>query len=257
MRGTHRRFHISAPLNRFIPASAGNAVAGSPGKALAAVHPRECGERALISGCAARCNGSSPRVRGTPDTDPFFWHVSRFIPASAGNAMRSHRAARRCAVHPRECGERAGPGAPMERRAGSSPRVRGTRTIRADRSAWVRFIPASAGNALHQRRRGRDVSVHPRECGERSEGHGLSCTRRGSSPRVRGTPRHYLDKLVEFRFIPASAGNALDPAHPWSGGPVHPRECGERLTCQKNGSVSAGSSPRVRGTLCHVWIERR
>jgi len=71
---------------------------------------------------------------------------------------------------------------------GSSPRVRGTRLVVAQR---VDLFP-----------------VHPRGCGERKMRHGLHGWIGGSSPRVRGTRRHSSERTDMQRFIPAGAGNA-------------------------------------------------
>ena len=57
-------------------------------------------------------------------------------------------------------------------------------------------------------------------------------------------------KVPLHRFIPACAGNS-PPGRANSGpAPVHPRVCGELLSGRAALSGRAGSSPRVRGTLC-------
>ena len=70
----------------------------------------------------------------------------RFIPARAGNGVRSRRSAGTVSVHPRACGERALGGAMMPTGDGSSPRVRGTVGKLDQRGDNLRFIPARAGN---------------------------------------------------------------------------------------------------------------
>ncbi len=52
------------------------------------------------------------------------------------------------------------------------------------------------------------------------------------------------------RFIPASAGNTLDPHSRLSHRPVHPRVCGEHGCHSFHMLIAGGSSPRLRGTLC-------
>ena len=112
-----------------------------------AVHPRACGEHTPQPCKHSRSVGSSPRVRGTPKQQRPGGQRPRFIPARAGNAPPDRCRARRCAVHPRACGERRA----TERRpplpAGSSPRVRGTPRPGRKASLVLRFIPARAGNA--------------------------------------------------------------------------------------------------------------
>ena len=86
VRGTPARRVGRQGHARFIPASAGNAVAG-----------------ALVESIKY---GSSPRVRGTHREVKEYWTRRRFIPASAGNAKADGAPVLAEAVHPRECGER-------------------------------------------------------------------------------------------------------------------------------------------------------
>ena len=72
----------------------------------------------------------------------------RFIPACAGNAVSAASAAVNATVHPRVCGERAGPSDIDGWSAGSSPRVRGTLETPTLTLHDTRFIPACAGNAM-------------------------------------------------------------------------------------------------------------
>ena len=54
-----------------------------------------------------------------------------------------------------------------------------------------------------------------------------------------------------LRFIPACAGNRL-LSNPLSlSRAVHPRVCGEQTSSRSRSRSSAGSSPRVRGTVCN------
>ena len=50
------------------------------------------------------------------------------------------------------------------------------------------------------------------------------------------------------RFIPAHAGNRCRGPDALLGGAVHPRACGEQLSCLCVGPCHRGSSPRMRGT---------
>ena len=112
--------------------------------------------------------------------------------------------------------------------AGSSPRVRGTRSRRLRLRRLWRFIPACAGNSFGR-------------CRERDGAP-------GSSPRVRGTlllPRLHP---VACRFIPACAGNSNSSAKCSGRTSVHPRVCGELSAGSGTRPRRGGSSPRVRGT---------
>ncbi len=136
----------------------------------------------------------------------------------------------------------------MRRRGGSSPRVRGTPRVDRLHAAIARFIPACAGNAREAARHELGVPVHPRVCGERFD---KPCNRSihfGSSPRVRGTLGRRVQGIRCARFIPACAGNAHPTASRYRRNAVHPRVCGERLSCPVSRLSNGGSSPRVRGT---------
>ena len=58
------------------------------------------------------------------------------------------------------------------------------------------------------------------------------------------------------RFIPAPAGNGFKLSGLRTPDAVHPRACGERFTRALNISISAGSSPRLRGTDPQGSIQR-
>ena len=248
VRGTRGYPPRPAAVRRFIPAGAGNARVSTTPRSRTPVHPRGCGER-WSSTVRRMCgDGSSPRVRGTLPRVRVDGLVHRFIPAGAGNACRSRCSTRRRAVHPRGCGERHRQHDGAAHRAGSSPRVRGTRYGDDGHGTDTRFIPAGAGNASPARPGSCAWAVHPRGCGERSPRPPPSLPIAGSSPRVRGTHPRAVGRAAARRFIPAGAGNARTPGWRPRPGPVHPRGCGERRLVVLQPADRGGSSPRVRGT---------
>jgi len=172
---------------RFIPACTGNS-RRAPGKTSGTpVHPRVYGELEQQSEFHRLCAGSSPRVRGTPPRCGEEVPVPRLIPACTGNSLPRHANAFPSPVHPRVYGELGGISLRGRPGAGSSPRVRGTRTIGAARKRTRRFIPACTGNSRRSWRTGRIPLVHPRVYGELSRVSETSAAGNGSSPRVRGT----------------------------------------------------------------------
>ena len=207
VRGTHHRRGIVARRRRFIPACAGNSSGWTGRPCAAPVHPRVCGELGGRAQRSAFAAGSSPRVRGTQDRPQVPHQQGRFIPACAGNSSRGPRPADEYPVHPRVCGELNGVAVILWWEDGSSPRVRGTRSLLPLPIRPLRFIPACAGNSV--------------------TGAFCSRMRAGSSPRVRGTPQGAWFPPVPCRFIPACAGNSrrLDVARRRRA--VHPRVCGE------------------------------
>ena len=101
----------------------------STSAALSAVHPRVCGEHALIWATLPTTIGSSPRVRGTYWDHTIVQMGCRFIPACAGNISPSPTVSISQSVHPRVCGEHLPRRSVPQSAAGSSPRVRGTYLI--------------------------------------------------------------------------------------------------------------------------------
>ena len=229
VRGTRPASPSASAWRGFIPACAGNTRFSVRCSRTMTVHPRVCGEHRrrmaaaatdsrFIPACAGntpgtntprgRRSGSSPRVRGTPRRPP------------RGPAPRT--------VHPRVCGEHA-------RIALASAVI-----------SW--FIPACAGNTPSLPAASRRSPVHPRVCGEHHPPAVVSNRAVGSSPRVRGTLEQALAPVFQRRFIPACAGNTPRSLQTSVGTPVHPRVCGEHTGWGRWISVTAGSSPRVRGT---------
>ena len=154
------------------------------------------------------------------------------------------------------CGEQQAKCLTARRVAGSSPRVRGTARTEIRRLQAERFIPACAGNRLCHLRLRQIWPVHPRVCGEQSKSPPQTSPGSGSSPRVRGTdtPSHTLPH--PHRFIPACAGNSVDPVAGGATPTVHPRVCGEQVRARPCDPARAGSSPRVRGTAFLDLLDR-
>ena len=227
--GTREQGETALFADRFIPACVGNACGACAGKRGNPVHPRVCGERRPGTARAHAVRGSSPRVWGT---------------RRCGRTASAERT-----VHPRVCGERAMAHSRIAGLIGSSPRVWGTRGRQVRRLRRARFIPACVGNAGRRPAPSRGNPVHPRVCGERLDGGQRPQRRRGSSPRVWGTPEPVVAAYAVFRFIPACVGNALIRCAVAANEPVHPRVCGEHASTSTAKTWAYGSSPRVWGTL--------
>ena len=187
LRGTLELGRNQARARRFIPTPAGNTVIAGTECIQMAVHPHACGEHWPRTARALLMPGSSPRLRGTPETD--------------GDATLASL------VHPHACGEHF-PRLFEERpQSGSSPRLRGT--LSAQSRAWLndRFIPTPAGNTLASNSSGTSCTVHPHACGEHNHGHPIYRSPLGSSPRLRGTHEEPCSGVHGSRFIPTPAGN--------------------------------------------------
>ena len=148
MRGTPCAFPAVTRCHRFIPAHAGNTARPRLQGFVGAVHPRACGEHSRLTDTERSTHGSSPRMRGTLLRDDGTLWLNRFIPAHAGNTPCSRPSPFPSSVHPRACGEHVKPLALAFLIAGSSPRMRGTRSASVYSVLDHRFIPAHAGNTL-------------------------------------------------------------------------------------------------------------
>jgi len=228
VRGTAPRIGLVDLGFRFIPACAGNRSSGVSTPSMRTVHPRVCGEQGGVAVLLGINDGSSPRVRGTVSLMPSRRTAVRFIPACAGNRDPSRPSGIATPVHPRVCGEQAILTITGRSNSGSSPRVRGTDVPARSGPPVHRFIPACAGNSNPDPRPQPSQTVHPRVCGEQSEGR--------------------FQMVNALRFIPACAGNRT-VARSWAPiFPVHPRVCGEQMFPPDLVRPFIGSSPRVRGT---------
>ncbi len=248
VRGTARLLRTGIPLQRFIPAGAGNRPGMSWSRWRRPVHPRGCGEQLRPTHGMSNRAGSSPRVRGTEGPSECLPYPHRFIPAGAGNSQVVGAPPAEEPVHPRGCGEQNAVTRERLFTNGSSPRVRGTVTHRIRDNRARRFIPAGAGNSHAPCRHGHCPPVHPRGCGEQLPTPISSSRNNGSSPRVRGTVPLAGHAGRCCRFIPAGAGNSPHGTPPSRHGPVYPRGCGEQFDASGLNPFRNGSSPRVRGT---------
>ena len=249
MRGTPAPGFDANSVPRIIPARAGNTDKSGWSAWRLADHPRACGEHNKGIRPGHKAAGSSPRVRGTPKqmrTPPGY---GRIIPARAGNTRIFLLCVSVNADHPRACGEHRRSSCGEPRAAGSSPRVRGTRYRHWPGIIDTRIIPARAGNTFCFLRYVALKSDHPRACGEHLCWQQSCKAHYGSSPRVRGTLFIRHGGLAACRIIPARAGNTKGSQREGKQCADHPRACGEHFSFIFQPDISAGSSPRVRGTL--------
>ena len=151
--------------------------------------------------------GSSPHPRGTHILSQDLVKLSRIIPASAGNTFfLLYRFFSRW-DHPRIRGEHDFTAFSFRLGLGSSPHPRGTQSKYLTSDAYLRIIPASAGNTRAALFPANECQDHPRIRGEHQFFPATLQLSSGSSPHPRGTPRRIRTTSVNFRIIPASAGN--------------------------------------------------
>ena len=253
VRGKLRSRRLHDLRHGLIPARAGKTGAGSVVCASRRAHPRACGENTPEYVAAKKKEGSSPRVRGKRDLDESLREDLGLIPARAGKTASAASTSTRPRAHPRACGENPKSLATRTTLHGSSPRVRGKRSLLWGSWACGRLIPARAGKTRPRTTSESSTGAHPRACGENSSPKGQSRRTLGSSPRVRGKR---LDQTVGHqrpRLIPARAGKTLGGPGGGAADAAHPRACGENPSRVCTWSASRGSSPRVRGKP-DAWV---
>ena len=179
------------PVERFIPAGAGNSGFRASLTPLIAVYPRRCGEQKQRDFLPGGLLGLSPQVRGTVAKPGQAVGLIRFIPAGAGNRPGKRTRGQPPTVYPRRCGEQIGASAGPRHENGLSPQVRGTG-------------PAAARTPV-------PPTVYPRRCGEQNWSSRRPATSLGLSPQVRGTVPRVKPVFFSSRFIPAGAGNSVAP----------------------------------------------
>src|SRR5690554_4379038 len=89
LRRTGLDLAVLVAARRFIPAPAGNSIDDDQFAVVVPVHPRACGEQSSHVQEGKTMGGSSPRLRGTGGVGAAHQFGSRFIPAPAGNSVKS------------------------------------------------------------------------------------------------------------------------------------------------------------------------
>ena len=166
VRGAPPDKHASATLTGLIPARAGSTETSKLVRLLTRAHPRPCGEH-LAHRSRRLCPwGSSPPVRGAPDSRPLAPPSGGLIPARAGSTMNLRVSSTVTRAHPRPCGEHAEHAGRESSGKGSSPPVRGAPGMCRLMMKQRGLIPARAGSTPTARRGLFGRRAHPRPCGE-------------------------------------------------------------------------------------------
>ena len=241
---------------RIIPARAGQTSACPRMRTASTDHPRACGANSEDVRRLLWSVGSSPRVRGKPFSSIRAPHLTRIIPARAGQTQRQGRLQHGRPDHPRACGANVNPWTSSESMVGSSPRVRGKPRQVQSSGTPVRIIPARAGQTRTTGRPSPPATDHPRACGANLTGGRPDDTVGGSSPRVRGKLGSGALNELNERIIPARAGQTRWNRWNCSTSSDHPRACGANNSSVGTRGVRAGSSPRVRGKLVDLRYAR-
>ncbi len=231
-----------------IPATAGEPTRPWRGTAGRWVHPRDRGGATTAPTPVLGHAGPSPRPRGSP-----LQHVGsnsriRSIPATAGEPVMISSTKCAARVHPRDRGGADKSILDYLKKAGPSPRPRGSLLATALGLRAVGSIPATAGEPGGHAQRERMRRVHPRD---RGGALGFSAGRNdlvGPSPRPRGSQVHDLASERAEGSIPATAGEPRGRSSAGATRWVHPRDRGGAHEVTEDAMVEEGPSPRPRGS---------
>ena len=147
MRGKDNRPRYPGTCPGITPAHAGKSAYYTDVLQLRRDHPRVCGEKRRLAGCAPFAEGSPPRMRGKVLTIPTSSNCVGITPACAGKSGGWQAAPPLPRDHPRVCGEKPDAPSPGTRGTGSPPRVRGKVNTRRISEPVLRITPACAGKS--------------------------------------------------------------------------------------------------------------
>ena len=179
-----------------------------------------CGGTTILLYMALEGAGLSPRVRGNLAFLALVGIAPRSIPACAGEPGTIQWMCGAPWVYPRVCGGTSLALTYCSLRGGLSPRVRGNLDGLTPIVAYVRSIPACAGEPLLIPASLALLTVYPRVCGGTGGVLDVTKLKYGLSPRVRGNPGMGVAGMDKSGSIPACAGEPLatvmPPSHPIS-----------------------------------------
>ena len=196
-------------------------------------HPRGCGAHFIVAEDVVGGEGSSPRVRGSLEATQATIAPQGIIPAGAGLTGLSTARSNQSRDHPRGCGAHIDTRRELEKKGGSSPRVRGSLVLGCLGRHPPGIIPAGAGLTCTSSTSRTAARDHPRGCGAHSRTSSQSIGPLGSSPRVRGSHAGYLWSDWRTGIIPAGAGLTLFVVAWTSITRDHPRGCGAHYMPKK------------------------
>ena len=236
---------------RIIPARAGPTTKRTVKANSMTDHPRSCGANSETPRPIWRQRGSSPLVRGQPQSGRTGPLPRRIIPARAGPTESRYPRRGGVADHPRSCGANRACRSLTQCMSGSSPLVRGQPPPRDARAPVRRIIPARAGPTPGGAESSLSETDHPRSCGANELTSSSIWRSAGSSPLVRGQPARRIISVFCVRIIPARAGPTAFLLFPGLPCADHPRSCGANHRHDASSIFCFGSSPLVRGQLAY------
>ena len=124
-------------------------------------------------------------------------------------------------------------------------------------AAYLRSIPACAGEPRPNANPGLKTAVYPRVCGGTRGKKRPSPAGNGLSPRVRGNPGRPGRRPSNSGSIPACAGEPAPAGAVSAMMGVYPRVCGGTPRWRRVQRIRRGLSPRVRGNRIAIMVGPR
>ena len=231
-----------------IPACAGEPRQGDWRPAALEDYPRVCGGAAYIPVMYQSGKGLSPRVRGSRVGGIGGGEIVGIIPACAGEPCWTCAGTGRAWDYPRVCGGAIRQAIVLMTRKGLSPRVRGSPASRKHTRAIWGIIPACAGEPASETMYSAHTRDYPRVCGGAGQVIFKPRTRKGLSPRVRGSRSMFDNARSSAGIIPACAGEPSSGLMARLATRDYPRVCGGAVSASSFRTSAQGLSPRVRGS---------
>ena len=225
-RGNRRRSRRARLRRRSIPAHAGEPNTPTSSPTQERVYPRPRGGTSPEPAFTRWRGGLSPPTRGNQAPTTWARRRSRSIPAHAGEPPTWGDDKGRSAVYPRPRGGTQASVSTAPSGMGLSPPTRGNPQANPVATALRGSIPAHAGEpAAHNQILGCD-RVYPRPRGGTNCGGVIDERGRGLSPPTRGNPSDRKFQTLDFRSIPAHAGEPAARRAASARGWVYPRPRG-------------------------------
>ena len=212
-------------------------------------HPHACGDKVSTTRLSVARAGSSPRVWGQGQVASLLTKVYRIIPTRVGTSCLHLSCLLHWRDHPHACGDKIYGASVLSTVIGSSPRVWGQVGTLLSALVLLGIIPTRVGTRCWWEVLSNTGKDHPHACGDKKVTVSRLNTKTGSSPRVWGQGRFYIQICPDIRIIPTRVGTSYASCQCLPMLMDHPHACGDKLSSAFLSVFFQGSSPRVWGQV--------
>ena len=219
-------------------------------------HPHACGDKAALNALSKYSLGSSPRVWGQASTTIVGISAIGIIPTRVGTRQGLKHFDTVAEDHPHACGDKAFETVGLWKLEGSSPRVWGQVVFHLRSKPVHRIIPTRVGTSFLVFCSEVFTKDHPHACGDKRATFLVRIPSLGSSPRVWGQGRVYIQICPDIRIIPTRVGTRSALHLYLRFLRDHPHACGDKYPSKNMLCSHPGSSPRVWGQGLYIAAVR-